>query len=146
MVVYSNKKGQSLIEVVVAVGMIGMLLVAILALITLSLKNSRLAKAKTQAVALAQEGVELMRTYRDLSWTGLVAKADGNSYSLPLNWTINNSLTDICPVTFNINNLFRRCLVLSDATVNSVLLTVTVEWQEGNRWHQSQQATRLALW
>ena len=140
-----NKKqnlGQSLIEVVVAVGMIALLLTAVLALISLSVKNSRLAKDRTIAVGLAQQGVELMRTYRDYSFTGLSGQADGTVYNLPENWTVLTGLSASCPATNNIYSYYLRCVKLSPG----IEVIVTVDWQEGSQNFQTVQSTNLSLW
>ncbi|MBU1322439.1 hypothetical protein KKE48_03345 [Patescibacteria group bacterium] len=139
-----NKKqnlGQSLIEVVVAVGMIALLLTAVLALISLSVKNSRLAKDRTIAVGLAQQGVELMRTYRDYSFTDLSGQADGSVYNLAENWTVGPLLISPC-LTKNIYTYYTRCVKLSPG----IEVIVTVDWQEGSQNFQTVQSTNLSLW
>jgi Tfp pilus assembly protein PilV len=139
--------GQSLIEVVVAVGVMSLLLVSLLSLISLSIKNSRLAKDRTLAVQLAQEGVELMRAYRDYSWSEFNA-AVGNVYVLPLNWTVEDGLsTPGCDETdFIIDAFFSRCVELSSGGIDGVEAGVTVSWQEGTQLKQTVQTTRLSLW
>jgi type II secretory pathway pseudopilin PulG len=140
-----NQSGQSLVEVIVAVGMMALLLVAILALVALSVKNSRLAKTRNQAVALAQEGIELMRTYRDYSWTELMSRANGTVFDLPDNWIIANGLTNNCPSDFPINSVFRRCVSLNNTT-GAINVLLTVAWQEGAKIYQTEQTTQLSLW
>lgn len=140
-----TKSGQSLIEVIVAVGMMALLLVAILALVALAVKNSRLAKTKNQAVALAQEGVELMRTYRDYSWNSLSLSLNTN-YDLPDNWTVEPGLSGTCPTNFPINSIFRRCVILTSPGLNIVKAVVTVFWQEGAKINQTVQTTELSKW
>ncbi|MFH0943151.1 MAG: hypothetical protein V1810_03185 [Candidatus Beckwithbacteria bacterium] len=137
--------GQSLVEVIVAVGMMALLLTAVLALISLSVKNSRLAKDRTKAVGFAQEGVELIRTYRDLSWTELLAKA-GSEYDLAKGWTVESSLSAICPETNNIDDFFKRCVRITDTGSNTATVIVTVSWQEGSQRYNAVQQTSLSLW
>lgn len=141
-----KNSGQSLIEVVVAVGMMALLLTAVLSLIALSVKNSRLANDRTKAVAFAQQGVELMRAYRDLSWNRLLSQVDNNTvYDLPENWTVGpEDLSSPC-VEKNIYGVFTRCVTLVDIEgVVSVVLTVS--WVEGSQTYQTVQTTRLSLW
>ena len=124
-----------------AVGMMALLLTAVLALISLSVKNSRLAKDRTKAVGLAQQGVELMRTYRDYSWSDLSGQADGTIYNLPENWTVGPLLNSPCQ-TKNIYSYYTRCVKLSPG----VEVIVTVSWVEGSQTHQTIQSTNLSLW
>ena len=61
-----NNKGQSLVEVVVSLGMIGMTVTALMSLVVgtkLLLKQSQIT---TKATALAQEGIEVVRHQRDI--------------------------------------------------------------------------------
>ena len=138
-----NKKhcGQSLIEVVVAVGMFGLLLTAVLALISLSVKNSRLSKDRTNAVSLAQQGVELMRTYRDYNFTDLSGQANGTVYNLAENWTVGPALSSPCQEK-NIYSYYTRCVKLSPG----IEVIVTVSWVEGSQTYQTVQSTNLSLW
>lgn len=142
-----QNQGQSLIELIVALGMMSLLLVALLALVSLSVRNSRLAKNSNQASTLAQAGVEKMRAMRDYSWNGLAVSARIESYDLPENWVVEDGLsTDCDPDNYQIIGIFSRCVQLSLETVDSVEVTVTVYWQEGNQVKTSQQLARLTRW
>lgn len=129
-----------------AAGILSLLLISLLALIALSVKNSRLAKDRAKAVALAQEGVELMRTFRDLSWTGVIDKVSGTAYNFPENWTVLDDLTTSCPTENNIEDFFKRCVLLTLGAEEAVEIEVTVSWQEGNQVQKTVQTTTLSLW
>lgn len=130
-------KGQSLVEVVIAVGAMSVLLVALLSLMSLSLRNSRLAKDRARAVALASEGVELMRAYRDYNWNQFLNLADGSNYDLPANWVVEDGLSAVCGSD--------RCvrLVLAGGQVE---VSVAVSWVEGSQTFSTNQVTQLSLW
>lgn len=131
-------KGQSLVEVVIAVGAMSVLLVALLSLMSLSLRNSRLAKDRARAVALASEGVELMRAYRDYNWNQFLNLADGSNYDLPDNWVVEDGLSADCVSS-------ERCVRL-DLAGGQVEVSVTVSWREGSQTFSTNQVTQLALW
>jgi Tfp pilus assembly protein PilV len=137
--------GQSLIEVVVAVGMISILLVALLSLVSLSLKNSRMAQARTQAVSLAEEGIELMRAYRDYSWTTILSQA-GNNYDLPVNWVVTDGLASLCPDQPTINDTYWRCVDLVLQGADELAVEISVSWIEGGQTFSTVQDTNLSLW
>jgi len=145
-------KGQSVVELLVSVGAMSLLMVALLSLVVLSIRNSRLSKNRVQAVALVQEGLELMRAYRDYSWLVIAKKAkDGGSYRLPANWTVETGLTEVnCDKTAVMadDSEFSRCVVLAfeDEKENEIKVTVAVAWQSGNKWQQVEQTTKLSLW
>lgn len=58
-------KGQTLIELVIAVAVIAMVAGALVFATIASLRNAQLAKNQAQATKLAQEGIEKVRTGRD---------------------------------------------------------------------------------
>jgi len=66
-----NKKnsGQSLVELIVAVSISALILVALLAGVTMALRSTQLAKKKTQAMAKAQETIEWLRGEKKESWS-----------------------------------------------------------------------------
>jgi type II secretory pathway pseudopilin PulG len=138
-------KGQSLIEAIVAVGMVSLLMVSLLALVSLSLKNARVAKARTTAVSLAQEGIELMRAYRDYNWNTFFSKAD-NNYDLPLNWVVTDALSDPCPNQPAVNQIFWRCVRLTAIDADEVTAEISVSWNEGGQELSTVQTTQLSLW
>jgi type II secretory pathway pseudopilin PulG len=139
-------KGQTLIEVIVAMGTISILLVALLALVVLSLKNTRLARDRAQAAAIGQEGIELMRAYRDYNWDELKGLANGNNYRLPANWIVTDGLSQICNSQPDINDIFWRCVQLQSLSSKEIRVTVTTGWNEGSESFTSVQATQISLW
>lgn len=139
-------KGQSLVEVVVAVGAMTVLLIALLALVSLSLRNSRLAKDRARAVALSQEGVELMRAYRDYDWQGF--KGISGNFNLPDNWVVEDGLGQACNLaneSLKIEDFFWRCVILGNS-LNTVEVEVNVYWKEGAQTFTTNQITQISLW
>jgi len=60
-----NKKGISIIEILIAIAIIGFTLTSVLGLVSLSLKISTSTEEIVQANALAQETIEAIRNFRD---------------------------------------------------------------------------------
>lgn len=60
-----NKKGASVIEILIAIAIVGIAFGSILGLATLSLKSSIAIKEAIKANALAQETMESLRNFRD---------------------------------------------------------------------------------
>lgn len=75
-----NIKGQSLIEVLVALGTAVIVLAAIVSSVINALNNAQFAKNQNLATQYAQEGMETIRKMRDSDWNTFSAK-DG-SYCL----------------------------------------------------------------
>ena len=63
-----NLGGQSLFEVVLALGIISFIMVALISLTTLSVRNASVTRNKTSANRFAQEAVEWLRGERDADY------------------------------------------------------------------------------
>ena len=68
---FREKKGISIIEILIVIAIIIIALTSLLSIVTLSLKISIQIKERTQAVNLAQEAVDAVRSIRDNDWTKL---------------------------------------------------------------------------
>lgn len=68
MMFYNNKKGFSLLEMIVVIFIISLGLVGILSLAVSSLKAGKFTKGKLVASELAQEGLEMVKNIRDENW------------------------------------------------------------------------------
>jgi type II secretory pathway pseudopilin PulG len=75
-----TQKGQTLVEAVVVVGIVVLLVTGLVAGTTSSLRSAQSGRTKTQAVSLAQEGIEIIRTMRDENWD--LFEAHSGSYCL----------------------------------------------------------------
>ncbi|MCR4305671.1 MAG: hypothetical protein NUV73_01130 [Candidatus Daviesbacteria bacterium] len=153
----SNEKGQSLLEVIVAVT-VGILVVSALTFATIfSLRNAGFAKASAQATKLAQEGIEMVRTGRDrtaaitgdfqLSNQSITSWDDPDlwAYRISINCTPNcyfniNSSGELqyltadssLPQLVKTNGQFKRVVVLSDDASYQIekKVTVIVTWTD----------------
>lgn len=68
---FTNRRiqsGQSLIEAVVAVGLVVVIATALISATTAGLKSGQSGKLRSKAVVLAQDGLELARKLRDSNW------------------------------------------------------------------------------
>lgn len=63
-----NKRGQGLLETIVAIGVVMTGLVSVMALVISNLNTQRDAAMRYQAISLAREGIELVRNRRDTNW------------------------------------------------------------------------------
>lgn len=65
----NTSAGQTLVEAVVVVGVVVLLVTGLIAGTTASLRSAQSGRTRTQAVSLAQEGIEVMRGMRDENWS-----------------------------------------------------------------------------
>lgn len=162
----SNEKGQSLLEVIVAVT-VGILVVSALTFATIfSLRNAGFAKASAQATKLAQEGIERVRTGRDrtAAITGdfQLSNQSITSWDDPDLWANRISINCIPNCYFKVNpsgelqyltgpqlvetnGQFKRVVILSDDASYQIekKVTVIVTWTDFSGPHESRLTTIL---
>ena len=101
-----NKKGQTLLEVIVALSILIVALVATIVLIVSSINAGKQARNKLIATSLAREGIETVRNIRDSNWldpavvdwdNGLYTPSDSTAIPIidgtnptSLDFTVNN--------------------------------------------------------
>lgn len=141
-------KGQSLIEVVVALAIVLLVVIALVQAVTTSIKSADHAKKTAQAASYAQEGMENIRAYRDASWA--IFWDDAND-------AVNHGLagtvpSGACPSpsTPNLANTFSRCAKLErvDATPGreKAKVTLTVSWLDSKGTHKSELISYFTKW
>jgi Tfp pilus assembly protein PilV len=146
------KRGQTLIEVLIAAAVIAMTLTAMVAVVTIALARNREAKERVVAARLAQEVSENMRVYRDtngwnafMAWisgygtspyAGCVASANlinnitaGGDYSILQNKVTSGSS---CGDISQGNTTFRRGVLVTYTTTSpeKVEYRVLIDWSK----------------
>ena len=66
-----NNKGQSLLEVIIALGLFAIAAGTVFILLGSQFKSLEIVRDGTQAISLAEEGLEAVRTIRDRYWDEL---------------------------------------------------------------------------
>lgn len=123
-------KGQSLIEVLIALGIISMVITGVATIVTQSLTNAQFSKEQDTATKYAQEGLETVRSIRDQNYNAF-ALLNGR-YCLAKN---TQSLGDIQPscATPNVDQFIREVAIETTPGCNANVskVTVTVSWTDG---------------
>ena len=121
-------KGQTLIEVLVALGIITVVVTALVSVVITSLSNTQYSKSQSQASQFAQEGMEVMRQWRDSDYAGFRNTPSG-IYCLAAGSTVLNSN---CPLAANVGIIFLRQVKLaqSGCSANVTSVEVSVAWQD----------------
>lgn len=132
-------KGQALFEIVIAVGIILILVIALISVATLSLLNAQFARNQTLATKYAQEAIEKIRAYRDNnSWEDFVS--DCTTINLGIEDELSDKgfyLTKECYL--NKENPDINCTVEEDECE----VRVEVSWTDSKGTHKSQLETKL---
>ena len=149
-----REKGQSLIEVMIAVT-VGILVVTALTFATIfSLRNANFAKSSAQATKLAQEGIEKVRTLRDrdgaVNYPGASKFSDLWAITFSCLGDINcyfylnvgGTLTGGSAISFEtIPPNFKRQFQIEDAGSEQKRVTSLVRWTDFAGDHESKLVT-----
>ncbi len=125
-------KGETLIEVLVALGIIAIVVTALTSVVITSLGNASFGKYQILASQYAQQGIEIVRGIRDNDYVTFKNKPSG-TYCLDQNSTTLNST---CPATTpNVDNFLRTVTITQSAPAcgpsgNIASVEVSVAWQD----------------
>lgn len=139
-----NNLGQTLIELLMALGAGVLIVLAIVGGLIMAGKNSQFAKNQNLATRYAQEGIELIRSQRDkLGWSTFYADYNGQPQCIATDGVF-SALSDGCP---KIVGLFIRSATFVDnGSGLSLTIAVTVSWPDSSGTHESSQTTVLTSW
>ncbi len=131
------KSGQTIIEIVLSIGLAAMVLSALLVLGAASSKTVASSLRRSQATKLAVQGIEAMRYYRDEN--GYFQLKSGKCYTINTFGEIDEA-GDVttCPYQDVVapsgdsgaNNTFQRMIEVVDDLNNTKRVTVTVQWAD----------------
>lgn len=125
-----KEKGQSLIEVVGALAIALIVILALVRVTVTSMRNANFAKNQALATQYAQEGMEKIRAYRDQNdWSTFVANC-------------NTTLTSLVPPTPFSLSPASGCTCGAD----SCTITEVITWTDAQGTHKSELTTRLTNW
>lgn len=128
-------KGQSLLEVVLALGVMTLVVIVVVSLATNSMKNVVYAKNKSLATAYTQAAGEWLRGQRDEDMETFKIKASGIYCLSELNWPAPGGCGErVIPGT-----IFIRSLNLSSALDDGKLVItaiISTAWQDSTGYHE----------
>lgn len=151
-----NEAGQTLIEILIAVAVVMLVLVAIVSRVVDAVANANFARNQVMATRFAQEGIEWTRSQRDrLGWAGFVTALDGDPVTycvldLASNPQLEAMTPGVCSGTIS-GTLFSREVEIDftdvpDPEGDFVRVEVRVVWQDRIGTHASTLGTILSRW
>lgn len=138
-------KGQSLFEVVLALGVITLITVGIVILATNSIKNATFSKNKNIAAKYAQEAIEWLRSVRDTNPSLFITNSMVASYCLDsLSWanTGNCGSSEYLGSTIYLRQVNFSSSVVSGK--NLIEAEVVVSWRDPSGSHSVKSTTSFA--
>lgn len=146
------QKGQSLFEVVIALGVMSFILVGIVSLAGASIRNSSFSNNNALATKFTQEGMEWLRQRRDESWITFTSKSAASPGTV---WCLRDlslaswpGTSGSCTATEFISgsNLFFRQATLITVSVDVIDVATTVSWSDAQGTHSVRTSTLFTNW
>ncbi len=125
-----REKGQTLVEALIALGVAIIIISAIVVAVISSLSNTQFTRNQNQANHFAQEGMEITRGIRNLSWLSFLALSS-TYYCLPSS-PKNLAVRGINGCTQNVGIFVREVTIehTSATCVGTSRVTVDVSWSD----------------
>lgn len=127
----NTQKGQTLIEVIVALGAAVIVITAITVVVINALSNVQFSKNQNSATQYAQEGLEIVRRLRDTNYPALVALDGVHCVGEEQNWVSGIATCE----TRNIESTYVRQIEIdSSAPIecsDGTQVTSIVKWADG---------------
>jgi len=148
----NTKNGQSMFELIVAIGVVSVTLVAIVGLVSATIANSTFTKNRTFAARHTNDAIEWVREQRDAGFSQLASRGSstGSYYCVPtLNWPASagqcsSSASNQIPGT----NFFREVRLIYNAgsSPNEVEVQAATYWKDSSGSHESRASTIVSNW
>lgn len=139
----NSQKGQTLVEAVVVIGVVVLLVTGLIAGTTAALRSAQSGRTRTQAVSLAQEGIEIARGARDNNWTTF--QAYSGLYCLGSDHVLTSSAGDCSPNITTPESILTRSAAFNWQDPKMVI-TVTVTYTEGEEEKDVTLVTYFTQW
>lgn len=137
--------GQSIYEVVVAIGIITFALLAMVGMVISSIAATTYTRNKSNANRYTQEAIEWLRSERNADWDTFFNNATSHASASgtcvgSLNWTAGS-----CTI---VDTIYRRRMFFNVTLNPTVEIDVRVEtqWDDGRGTHVSEASTTFTNW
>lgn len=143
-----HNQGQSIYEVILAIGIVTSVLVAIVTLVVITQKNALLAKNRAEGLRLIQEASEWLRSERNADWNLFYTNAANATWCLnDLSW----ANTGGCTTSEFVTGMepFRRQVTFTRATLPNglqVKADIDILWLDQQGSHTTRSSTYFTNW
>ncbi len=146
-------RGQTIIEVIVVIGIVVVLTTGLIAGTTSSLKSAQSDRSRSEAVKYAQEGIEVARQLRDENWDTFFSYG-GSVYCLGSDAKGNTNFVvstgGQCPTNIMMQDgtlsIFTRSVQFAWQGNSGMQIVVTVSYPENSQTKNVQLTTYLTQW
>lgn len=142
-----DQRGQTLVEVIVAIGVVVLLVTGLIVSTSVTLKASQYGKMRSIGTQYAQEAVEATRNLRDSGWSSFFAIYGNNGVS-PKSWCLskNGEWTEMSGTCLaNIDSFYTRVVTFTwdDPRMK---VDIEVSWIDGGKTYSSKLSTFFTQW
>lgn len=140
------KRGQTLLELVIAVGVVAVIVTGLVVAATAALRFGQESRTRTTAVKYAQEAIERARQIRDSQSTDTFLSYSGTgqkSWCLSQDGTWSEMATECPPIQAQSPYARKVTFTWADPTMT---VTSNVTWQVGSQISETELSTYLTLW
>lgn len=144
----NNKSGQSLFEVVIALGVSALIIIALVSLVSSSIRNATFSRNNSLATAYAQEATEWLRGERDNDIVTFMTKAETPTWcmkSLSLTQSGSCFENDFISQTLFKREVAFECLIAGTPCA-LVQANVRVFWEDSQGVHAVTSSTSFSDW
>jgi len=138
----NKNRGSTLIEILVVAFILTVSLVALVSLITMSVARTRLAKERSVATRLAQEGMDWIMAERNRVGMGGMSLTAGLTYCLNIFPSQTTELASECSPNDTMLDLYQRELVVDSVLDDAINYRVIVSWGENRQVEMSGAVTK----
>lgn len=141
-----DEKGQSLFEVLLALAVAALIIIAIVALATTSIRNARFSRNQSLTTRYAQEAIEWLRGQRDEDWDTFAPRALTPLWCLKsLSWT--DTVVGGCGSSdFISDTIFKREISFTILDASKIDTEVKVYWEDAQGLHETKTVTTFTDW
>lgn len=143
---HTAQSGQTLVEAIIAIGVVVLLVTGLIAGTTASLKTSQSGRSRDQAVKLAEEGVEYARLLRDQSWSTLSSYSGMYCYDASAQIPLVATSTSSCDTKKTTADTVYTRLMTFSGSGNSKTVVSTVSFVENAKIQSVTLTTLLTQW
>lgn len=142
--------GQSLFELVVAIGVVSLILLTLVSLATLSVRNASFSRNEAEAARLGQEVVEWLRRERDTNWDNLVTQSGRALVQCVVDTSWADTRPAPCTSADIVDDIFQRevdftcltdCRLNNDSFVDRIEAVISIRWVDGQGAHEVKNST-----
>ena len=143
---YSLSLGQTLVELLVTLGVATLFVVTLVSLSTGALGNINFSRAQGDGNRHAREAIEWLRAERDQNWAAFSSRssAEGTTWCLQtLAWPAGSGACGSITVP---NTNFVRQVTLTSSGASKIYVSVNVAWTDSRGTHNAQLNSILTKW